>query len=191
MGSANLAYTEESWDELIGGKVVAMSPRPVPNHNRVTGNIYRIFSSYLLGRKCEYFSDGVDVYLSGFDRFVPDGMVVCDPDKVKNDGVYGAPDLVVEVLSPTTARYDRGHKKAVYAKCGVKEYWLVNPADKTLEQYVQKDGSLELRDVYVIPPDYLAAKMTPEEQAELVKTFQCTLFDDLDISLEDVFQRVT
>ena len=114
--NTNLAYQDYPAEELIGGKFVAMSPSPAINHNRVIGNIYRIFAHYLNGRRCEPFADGVDVYLTEEDRFIPDMMVVCDPDKVKADGVYGAPDLVVEVLSPSTAQYDRGRKMKVYAQ---------------------------------------------------------------------------
>ena len=96
--SNNLAYQEERREELIGGKVVMMAPAS-SNHNRIAGNIYYIFRRYLNGKKCEPFADGESVYLTDEDHYVPDFMVVCDPDKIKNDGVHGAPDLVVEVLS--------------------------------------------------------------------------------------------
>ena len=96
----NLAYQEESWDELIDGKLVAMSPRPSVNHHQVSLNIANIFSRYLKGKTCRPFGDGVDLYLTEKDRFIPDGMIVCDPRKIGRDGIYGAPDLVVEVLSP-------------------------------------------------------------------------------------------
>ena len=90
----NLAYQEEFREELIGGEPVMMSPA-FSNHNRIAGNIYRIFSNYLFKRKCEPFADGEDVYLTPEDRFVPDFMVVCDPEKVRHDGVHGAPDRAV------------------------------------------------------------------------------------------------
>ena len=118
--NTNLAYQDYPAEELIGGKFVAMSPRPSVNHNHVSFNIARIFADYLKGKRCTPFADGVDLYLTDEDRFIPDMMVVCDPDKVKADGVYGAPDLVVEVLSPSTAQYDRGRKMRVYAQCGVR-----------------------------------------------------------------------
>ena len=137
----NLAYQEERREELVGGKVVMMAPAS-SNHNRIAGNIYYIFRRYLNGKKCEPFADGENVYLTDCDHFVPDFMVVCDPDKVKADGVYGAPDLVVEVLSPSTAQYDRGRKMRVYAQCGVREYWIVSPGDRTVEQYLPEGDSL-------------------------------------------------
>ena len=120
---SNLVYQEDRREELIGGKVVAMSPRPSVNHNRVSFNIAVIFDRYLKGKKCTPFADGIDLYLDGENRFVPDFMVVCDPEKIKPDGIYGAPNLVAEVLSPGTMRNDKTHKKDVYAQCGVRECW--------------------------------------------------------------------
>ena len=113
-------------------------------------------------------------------------MVVCDPAKIRRDSVHGAPDLVVEVLSPGTAKNDRGRKMEVYGKCGVREYWIVSPNEKTVEQYIQDSGRLVLSGVYFVPPDY-----TPEKElAEIAKDFRCSLFDDLTIRLEDIFLRV-
>lgn len=185
--NTNLAYQDYPAEELIGGKFVAMSPSPAINHNRVIGNIYRIFAHYLNGRRCEPFADGVDVYLTEEDRFIPDMMVVCDPDKVKADGVYGAPDLVVEVLSPSTMRNDRMGKKEVYQTCGVREYWLVDPENRTIEQYLLQDGKLELNMVYASCRDDELERMSEQEKAELETHFQCSLYSDFDIALEDIF----
>ena len=187
--NTNLAYQDAFPEELINGKVVAMSPAAT-NHNRISGRIFSIFDHYLSGKKCEPFADGENLFLSEKNHFIPDVMIVCDPDKIKSDGVHGAPDLVVEVLSPSTAKNDKGYKKEAYAAAGVKEYWIVSPNDKLLEQYLLKDGQFILHDVYVIHPDYELAKMTEEERAALVTEFKCSLYDDLLISLEDVFRRV-
>lgn len=188
--NTNLAYQEEIWDEMLNGRIVMMSPRPVVNHNRIASNIYRILSDYLEGKKCEPFSDGIDLYLSKKDRFIPDGMIVCDPNKIKSRGVFGAPDLVVEVLSPSTMKNDKGYKKDVYEQCGVLEYWLVDVNNKSVEQYLLQDGKFVLNDIYVIQPDYVLDDMSEAEKAELVWDFKCSLYDDLLIHLEDVFERV-
>ena len=119
------AYREEHPFEILGGRMVSMSPRPAINHNRIAGNIYRIFSLFLKGKSCEAFGDGVDLFLSEEDHFIPDGMVVCDKNKIRSNYISGAPDLVVEVLSPRTARNDRWHKKNAYETAGVTEYWIV------------------------------------------------------------------
>ncbi len=183
----NLAYQEESWDELIDGKVVAMSPRPSLNHHQVSLNITYIFSRYLKGKTCRPFGDGVDLHLTEKDRFIPDGMVVCDPCKIKRNGVYGAPDLVIEVLSPSTARYDRGHKKDVYERSGVREYWIIEPESKAIEVYLLQNGKLSLDNVYSVYPDYLLEKMTEEEKGAIPTEFRCSLYNDLLISVEEVF----
>ncbi len=183
-------YQDDVWEELIDGVTVAMSPRPATDHNQVTYNLYPIFSGYLKGKVCRYFGDGMDLYLTEKDRFVPDGMVVCDPDKVKGNGVYGAPDLVVEVLSPSTVKRDRGYKRQVYEQCGVKEYWIVNPKDRSIEIYCLKSGRLEFDNIFALYHESDLCKHTQEERDALPKTFKCSLFDDLDISIEDVFDRV-
>ena len=184
--SGNLAYQEERREELIGGKVVMMSPAST-NHTFVSGNIHGIFWHYLKGKKCTPISDGSTVYLTDEDHFVPDMMVVCDPDKIKSDGIHGAPDLVVEVLSPSTARNDKTRKKDVYARCGVREYWLVSPAEESVEVYLPEEGRFALGDVYTYRP-WTKEVQTEEERAEAVTHFRCSLYDDFDISLEDIFK---
>lgn len=181
------AYPIQQRDELIGGKMVAMAPRPSFNHTYVTENISFLFRGYLKGKSCVPLGDGYDLYLTVTDRFVPDFMVVCDRSKIKHDGVHGAPDLVVEVLSPTTARNDKTVKKAAYAKSGVREYWIVDPEGKSIEIYLNQDGDLVLHDVHALIPDWMLAKMTVEELAEVVTQFRCSLYEDLEISIADVF----
>ena len=186
----NLAYREEVWEELIDGKIVAMSPRPAVSHSRVSSNIFSIFSPYLKGKRCEYFPDGVDLYLSEKEQYIPDGMVVCDPNKVKKNGVHGSPDLVVEILSPGTVKNDRIHKKSVYEYSGVGEYWIVDPVSKSVEQYILKDKKYDLRDIFIVYPDWMLEKMKDEEKAAIVTEFRCSLYDDLIIKLDDIFYRV-
>lgn len=185
--SDNLAYQEEPREELINGEIVAMSPRPAFNHNQVSSNIYRIFANYLHGRKCTAIADGTDLYLTETERFIPDMMVVCSRDKIKWNGVHGAPDLVVEVLSPGTAKNDKKHKKDVYASCGVLEYWIVSTGERSIEQYILQDGCLELSAVYTLHPDYMLEAMTEEEKSSLISEFKCTIFDELSIPLSDIF----
>ena len=186
--SDNLAYQEDLREELIGGEFVMMAPAST-NHTFTAGNIFGIFWSYLKGKKCTPISDGSTVYLTEEDHFVPDVMVVCDPDKIRSDGVHGAPDLVVEVLSPSTARNDKTRKKEVYARCGVKEYWIVSPGEKAVEQYLLQDGRFVLQAVHTLYPAYMLECMPEQERLEAEAPFQCSLFDDLDISLADVFYR--
>ena len=155
----------------------------------VSGNIFGIFRDYLKGKKCTPIQNGFDLYLDDENQFVPNFMVVCDTDKIKPDGVYGAPDLVVEVLSPSTAKNDKGYKKDTDAKHGGKEYWIVNPADKSVDVYILEGASYVLHDVYTVHPDTEFAATTEQERAAVVTQFRCNLFNDLEISLEDIFYR--
>ena len=110
-------------------------------------------------------------------------MIVCDRDKIKWDGVHGAPDLVVEILSPSTAARDKGYKKDVYEASGVREYWIVNPMDRSVEVYLLVNGRFALDDIYyILPPEQMeAAKDKCRTQ------LKCHLYDDLVIRLEDIF----
>jgi len=188
--NTNLAYQDETPTELINGRLVMMSPSPSVNHFHVAGRIFSIFDQYLRGKTCTPFNDGFELYLSPTDHFRPDMMLVCDPTIIKPTGVYGAPDLVVEVLSPSTTKRDRTAKKDAYEKAGVKEYWLVDTNNKSIEQYLLQDGKFALHDIYAIYPDYELEKMTDKEKAELATEFKCSLYDDLVIKLADVFERV-
>lgn len=185
--NSNLAYKEELREERLGGRTVAMSPRPAFNHNRIASRIYWLFENHLNGHICTAIGDGTDLYLSEEDRFVPDMMVVCDRNKIQNDGVHGAPDLVVEVLSPSTAKNDRFRKKNVYQLCGVREYWIADPANRMVEQYFLADGVLQLNAIYAVYRDWEIRQMTEEERSAMVTRFKCSLFDDFEIALEDIF----
>ena len=116
-------------------------------------------------------------------------MIVCDRSKIKNDGIHGAPDLVVEVLSPSTMMNDRGPKMRHYAAAGVKEYWLVSPLARSVEVYLQQDGQLVLDTVYHDIPEWEYEKMEPEGQAEIHKDIKVSLYDDLVIHIRDVFHK--
>lgn len=189
--NTNLAYQDDAWEkrreELIDGKTVMMSPRPSFNHNRVSSNIFRLFDNHLMGKKCTAIADGTDLFLDEENQFVPDFMVVCDRDKIKWNGVHGAPDLVAEVLSPSTGTNDKIHKKKVYECSGVPEYWIADPVNRSVEIYLLKDGRYDLDNVYTLYPDWELERMTDEEKAALVTEFKCHLYDDLVIRLDDIF----
>ena len=184
--SSNLACQDVRREELIGGEIAAMSPAAV-GHTYVADNILNIFKNYLKGKKCLPFGNGILVHLTDKDKFVPDVMVVCDRNKIRPDGIYGAPDLVVEVLSPSTAKRDRTHKKDVYERCGVPEYWIVSPAEKSIEVYWLDSGKYVLHDICTLPADWEMKQLTDKEKAEVVTEFKYHLYDGLIIRLEDIF----
>ena len=121
---------------------------------------------------------------------MPNGALVTNPRQLEPDGIHGTPDLAIEILSPGTARYDRGRKKDFYEQSGVREYWIVSPSDMTIEQYLLQNGKFVLNDVYRKYRDYELEDMKEEERAAIVKEFRCSLFPDLPILVEDVFDRV-
>jgi len=175
--------------EMFRGKILKMSPRPIPNHNRIKNSIGKVFERYLEGKSCEYFDD-VDVYLCEMNHFAPDIAIVCNPDIIKDNAIYGAPDLAVEILSPSTTKRDRIYKREIYGEYGIKEYWIVDPKNFSVEIYLLKDGKLELNEVFTIIPKETIRRMTDEEKTEIIYTFKTSLFDDLEFELLDIFARV-
>lgn len=185
--SENL-YQEYFLDEMINGQILFVPPHPTVNHNRVCGNIFRAFGNRLEGKGCEAFGGRTDVYLSEKDRVIPDVMIICNENIIKEMGIYGVPDLVVEVLSPGTEKRDRGIKKNLYEKYGVKEYWLVNPETKSVEVYLLADQKLNLDEVYRIFPDYI--RLSGAERERYKTNVKVSLYDDLYIPLSVIFLNV-
>lgn len=184
----NLAVPEEWRTETHNGEIILMSPRPAVNHNCVSGNIYRAFGNYLDGKPCEAFAGGTDVHLTEKDCVVPDAMIVCNRDIIKRAGIYGAPDLIVEALSFGTQKNDRGYKKDLYEKCGVKEYWLVDPENRSVEVFLLRDGKFHLDEIYQVAPDYVI--LSEEEKAAYKDSVRVSLYEDFDIPLDAIFRNL-
>ncbi|MBR0280372.1 MAG: Uma2 family endonuclease [Oscillibacter sp.] len=176
------------WDETIGGKIFPKYPDPT-NHNFIKGNLTSLFINYLREQTAEYFAS-VGVFLEDGEIYMPDGALVTDPRQVKEDGIHGAPDLVVEILSWKTVRHDRGHKKDVYERCGVGEYWIISPEERFLERYLLQNGKFALRDVYCKYPFHDFECLDPEERDAIITEFRCAALPELLISTDDVFEGV-
>jgi len=187
----SMNYRDAVKTELIGGVIVAMSPSAGIYHNYVMHNVTGIFRRYLKGKNCKAFGDNVDVYLTKEDVYKPDVSVVCNPDILKPKGIYGAPDLVVEILSYSTAKRDKGIKKDVYGKCGIKEYWIIDIRSFSVEVYLIDGDELKFNNHYeIVPPDWIADKTEEERSARPITKFKTSLFDDLIIDLEEVFAEI-
>lgn len=196
----NLAYINDKnikiKTELIDGKIFMMSPRPRVEHATVCTNIASEFRSYLKGKTCRAFCDGVDVFLDENNRFIPDTMIVCNPDIIKHDGIYGAPDLVVEVLSKTTAKNDRSKKKYTYAKYGVKEYWIVDVWSKSVEVYYNQDNWFVLDNIYYYLTDEEIAENNNMSDNDIDKikeytdSIKVSICDNLIVKLKDIFEYI-
>ncbi len=125
--------------ELIKGKIFKMSPAPNFDHQVLAGEVYRDLANFLKNQKCRAFMAPFDVRLpkkSNEDKDIytvlqPDVCVVCDTSKYDKRGCIGAPDIVVEILSPGNNAKELKNKFDAYEEAGVKEYWIVSPQDKT------------------------------------------------------------
>lgn len=134
----------EEMVEIIRGKIFRMSPAPSARHQRISRKFLLRIDNYLKGQKCEVFSAPFDVILPvkgkdfmESDKVVqPDIVVICDPSKIREQGCFGAPDWIIEILSPHTTRKDLQDKFDIYEESGVKEYWVVEPLNSTVEVFV-------------------------------------------------------
>ncbi len=127
----------ERW-EIIDGTAYDMTPAPKTVHQNVAGNLFTIFNVFLKGKSCKVFIAPFDVILPEIDEsefesktvVQPDISIICDKNKIKENGCVGAPDLIIEILSPATSKKDMTVKFELYEYHKVKEYWLVHPKDK-------------------------------------------------------------
>lgn len=189
MNSTAIYQDDHTIIEKINGQEVLMSPRPATRHSRAAGRIYGIFFQFLRKKRCEAFFEH-EVHLDNENVFVPDVLIICDKNKIKANWIDGAPDLVVEVLSPSTTINDRGIKKDVYERSGVKEYWIVDPSAKSIEVHYLKDGRLVLDHVYMIFPPEEWERMTEEQRAAARLSVKVSLYDDLLVDVREVFEDI-
>lgn len=160
---------DQRW-QIINGKAYLMSPVTLTRHQLVSGQLLFQLANYFAGKKCEVLSGPIDLVLSEDDVVQPDLLVVCDPSQIKRTHIEGAPALVVEILSPSSEFLDRRLKLELYARTGVKEYWVVSPFPSYVEVLVL-DGS-----------KYRVEHVVAREQALISPTFP-----DLKIALKSVF----
>ncbi|MGV8121871.1 MAG: Uma2 family endonuclease [Candidatus Xenobiia bacterium LiM19] len=138
---------DERW-ELINGVPYNMTPAPSVNHQLITGELYRQFANHLLGKNCKALIAPFDVRLPENNEkdeeiitvVQPDLSVVCDPSMLDEHGCRGGPDLVVEILSPSTAKKDVTLKLTCYERAGVKECWIVHPGEKMVMIYRREES---------------------------------------------------
>lgn len=141
-------WPEDVRYELVDGAAFMMAPAPSVDHQTLAFEVGRQLGNALEGHACRVLMAPVDVLLSRADEtddavatvVQPDVLVVCDPLKVTPRAIRGAPDWVLEVISPASASHDQIVKLAAYERAGVREYWLAHPADRVLTIY-RLDGS--------------------------------------------------
>jgi len=136
----------ERW-EIIDGQAYNMTPAPSIKHQKIVSN----FDFYLHCRpkdKCSHFIAPTDVVLDDFNIVQPDIFVVCDADKITSQNIQGAPDLIIEVASPSTEIKDRREKKILYEKFRVREYIIVFPEREYLERYSLIDSTYSPPEIF-------------------------------------------
>ena len=137
-----LALPDERRVELIDGVIYDMAGPSIP-HQLIGAQIYPVFSNYIRSNHgdCIPMFAPVDVQLDRDDKTIvqPDLLILCDREKFKYERIYGAPDLVVEILSPSSERKDCMLKMYKYMTAGVREYWIVDPKRKRVIVYLQED----------------------------------------------------
>lgn len=173
-----LELGEDVQYEVIGGQIYNMSPSPNVKHQSIAVALSTEFDVYLRDKKCRVIAE-IDVCLHGKkdesqtrEWVKPDIVIVCNKNKLQENRIVGAPELIVEILSKSTAKIDRMIKFNEYQKAGVKEYWIVDPAHETI-------------DVYVLDNEYYTHAGTYAND----EVIHANIFDELTINLKNVFRE--
>ena len=165
--------------ELIRGKIFRMAPAPNRFHQKSTLTIGRLIGNYLQNKSCEVYTAPFDVRFprkSKQDQDIytvlqPDVCVICDPSKLDMKGCIGAPDIVVEVLSPGNAEKEMKFKFNVYEEAGVKEYWIVSLINQYVTINLLKDNKFVIQPS-LFPGDIITTPILPGLQLEVAELFK-------------------
>ncbi len=162
---------DERW-EIINGVAYSMAPSPNVNHQLIVKKLALAIDPKLVGRKCSLLFAPCDVVLSERNVVQPDLFVVCDPRKITKNNVKGAPDLIIEILSPSTTLKDRREKRLLYEQSGVQEYLIINPIEKLVERYLLQDSGLYGANEIFEASETLAFKSLAGVEIELTDLFE-------------------
>ena len=176
--------------EIIGGGKF-MSPAANLDHSGIIMRLGMIIGTHLSNNKNGYvYPDDVDVHFSDGSLYKPDLCVVLKSNEkilAGRKAIFGAPDMVVEVLSYSTRRRDLTIKKDTYEAQGVREYWIVDPWAKIIDVYLLRDGKYFLSDEYMLLSEDDLKSMTDEEKAAIKSEIPVSILEGLKIPLEFVF----
>jgi len=170
---------QERW-ELINGEVWDMSPAPSRLHQEISIRLSSLLYQHFKKKDCAVYAAPFDVRLPEQDNaedhaistvVQPDISVICDKKKLDERGCLGAPDLIIEILSPATAAKDLKVKRDLYEQHGVQEYWLFHPTDRTVMVYRAGQNN-----------EYSKAEVFTEDDR-----LSSELFTGLEIELEEIF----
>jgi Uma2 family endonuclease len=173
-----IRWTERERWEIIDG-VPYMQAAPSWEHQRILAQLGRQFLNYFQGKPCETYLAPFDVMLSEGNEadediettVQPDITVICDKSKLKGTGYFGVPTLVIEILSPSTAAFDKKFKMKRYGRAGVKEVWIIDPSNKIVDVFkLVGDGRYGQPETYSTE-DKIVVSLFPEFEIELNTVF--------------------
>ncbi|MGL2992509.1 Uma2 family endonuclease [Flavobacterium sp. TSSA_36] len=167
--------------ELLNGKIFSVGSTPNTTHQRISRELAGVLYNFSHPRSCNLFAAPFDVRLidsnkkSKLDKEIftvvqPDLCVICDDSKIDERGAIGAPDLVIEILSPGNSNKEMKYKFDLYEEAGVLEYWIVNPADKTIFIYILKENQF-IGMHPLIEEDTIQSRLFPNLDFQLAKIF--------------------
>jgi Uma2 family endonuclease len=180
----NEYYSDPPKTELIDGIVYNMAAGTT-RHADIVSNILAMLYSYFRRKTCRPYTSELEIQLDDKNIFRPDISVICDFSKGDGKTYKGAPALVIEVISPSTAKNDRVKKFNVYQSYGVAEYWIVFPEYNALEQYALIDGVFKLLAIHV---NVANDNPNPPNPYHYGTSFNSYVYTDLEIDLDDVFR---
>ena len=137
----------ERW-QIIDGQAFNMTAAPNIRHQKITGNLYSTIREQLKGKSCTPFIAPTDVVFDDYNIVQPDVLVVCDKNRITDANIQGAPELVIEVLSPSNSLMDKRLKLQLYERFGVPEYLLVDPLNDLVERYTLAGGAYGRAEIF-------------------------------------------
>jgi Uma2 family endonuclease len=160
--------------QLIRGEFI-MSPSPLTVHQRISARLFwNLYGAAVENKSGEALHAPVDVHVSKIDIYQPDIIFISNDRArfIQEKGIYGPPDLVIEILSPSTAGYDLIQKKDAYEAFGVTEYWIVDPKHKTVECFLNSGSGYE--STFFSAEGSHCSSLLPEFCVEVAKLFACS-----------------
>lgn len=173
-----LNWTIPEMVELIKGRVFKMAAAPKRIHQKVSGFVFTGIYNHLRGKKCEVYEAPFDVRLPVYSKknediytvVQPDICVICDPAKLDDAGCLGAPDLIVEILSPGNNKKELQNKYEVYEESGVQEYWIIQPEAQNLLVYTLVEGKYQASKLFT-SGDIITTPIMPGFELDLEEVF--------------------
>ena len=173
-----LTWDEGEHIEIINGEAFMMAT-PSSRHQEISMELARQLANFLEGKQCRVYPApfGVRLFEREGDRpedvntmVEPDISVVCDRSKIDKHGCKGAPDMIIEILSPSTRRHDRLTKFNLYQRAGVREYWIVDPSDRSVQSFLLENNAYIARD-FAVNDDKITVNVLQDCVIDLAPVF--------------------